>query len=129
MEFLRILEGLRTPVGDTFFSTVTILGEETLLIVAGLLFFWCINKKHGYFILSVGFLGTVLNQFLKLVFRVPRPWVLDPEFTIVESARAEATGYSFPSGHTQNGVGIFGGIARINKNKILRGLEPRMPGR
>ena len=122
MEFLRLLESLRTPIGDAFFSAITILGEETIFIVAGLLFFWCIDKKQGYFILAVGFLGTIINQFLKLVFRVPRPWVLDPEFTIVESARAEATGYSFPSGHTQSSVGVFGSIARVNKNKILRGL-------
>ena len=122
MEFLRLLEGIRTPFGDAFFSAITILGEETIFIVVGLFFFWCINKKQGYFILSVGFMGIIINQFLKLVFRIPRPWVRDPEFTIVESARAEATGYSFPSGHTQSSVGVFGSIARINKNKILRGL-------
>lgn len=122
MGFLRLLEGLRTPVGDAFFSLITHLGEETIFIVAGLLFFWCINKKQGYFILAVGFLGTIINSFLKLVFRIPRPWVRDPEFTIVESARAEATGYSFPSGHTQSSVGVFGSIARANKNKIVRGL-------
>ena len=55
MEFLRFLENLRTPVGDTFFSIITHLGEETLFIIAGLLIFWCINKKKGYYILSVGF--------------------------------------------------------------------------
>lgn len=120
MEFLKFLEGIRTPIGDAFFSTVTHLGEETIFILVGLLFFWCINKKQGYFLLSVGFLGTVINQFLKLCFRIPRPWVRDPEFTIVESARAEATGYSFPSGHTQSSVGVFGSIARITTNKILR---------
>lgn len=120
MEFLRMLEGLRTPLGDAFFSMITHLGEETIFIVVGLLFFWCINKKQGYFVLAVGFLGTIINQFLKLCFRIPRPWVLDPEFTIVESARAEATGYSFPSGHTQSSVGVFGSIARVSDNIILR---------
>ncbi len=120
MDFLRLLEGIRTPVLDTFFSLVTMLGEETLFIVIGLVFFWCISKKQGYYILSVGFLGTVLNQFLKLLFRVPRPWVKDPEFTIVESAREEATGYSFPSGHTQISVGTFGAIARWNNKKWIR---------
>ena len=122
MEFLRFLEGIRTPIGDAFFSTITHLGEETIFILVGLLFFWCINKKQGYFILSVGFLGTVINQFLKLTFRIPRPWVRDPEFTIVESARAEATGYSFPSGHTQSSIGVFGSITRITSNKLLRVL-------
>lgn len=120
MEVLRFLEGIRTPAGDAFFSAVTRLGEETIFIVVGLLFFWCINKKKGYFILSVGFFGTVINQFLKLWFRIPRPWERDPGFTIVESARAEATGYSFPSGHTQSAVGVFGGIARVQKQVSIR---------
>ena len=120
MDFLKLLEGIRTGFGDFFFSTVTHLGEETLFILIGLVFFWCINKKEGYYLLSIGFIGTVLNQFLKLLFRIPRPWVKDPDFTIVESARAGATGYSFPSGHTQSSVGIFGGIARWNKNIWLR---------
>ena len=120
MSFLYFLENLRNPMLDAFFSTVTHLGEETFFILLGLIFFWCIDKKQGYYLLSIGFIGTVLNQFLKLLFRVPRPWVKDKNFTIIESARAEATGYSFPSGHTQSSVGVFGGIARWNKNKILR---------
>ena len=96
MEFLHFLEGFRTPFGDFFFSTVTHLGEETFFILIGLIFFWCINKKEGYYLLSVGLIGTILNQFLKLIFRIPRPWVRDESLTIVESARGEATGFSFP---------------------------------
>ena len=46
--------------------------------------------------------------------------MLDSNFTIVESARAQATGYSFPSGHTQNAVGTFGGIARFTCRKWVR---------
>ena len=107
-------------MGDVFFSLITHMGEETIFILVGLLFFWCIDKKKGYFLLSVGFVGTVINQFLKLWFRIPRPWVKDPNFTIVESARAEATGYSFPSGHTQTSVGMYGGIARVCKNIWVR---------
>ncbi len=120
MEFLHFLEDLRTPFGNFFFSTITHLGEETFFILIGLVFFWCINKKEGYYLLSVGLIGTILNQFLKLIFRIPRPWVRDESLTIVESARGEATGFSFPSGHTQSAVGIFGGIARWNKQKIIR---------
>lgn len=122
MEFLYLLEGLRTPLGDAFFSFITHLGEETLFIVFGLLVFWCMDKWEGYYLLSVGLTGTVVNQFLKLWFRIPRPWVKDPSFTIVESARAEATGYSFPSGHTQSSVGIFGSLARWNKHTRLRAI-------
>lgn len=120
MPFLYFLESIRAPFLDSFFSVVTMLGEETFFILFGLVFFWCIDKKQGYYLLSVGFIGLAVNQFLKMFFRVPRPWVKDQNFTIVESARAEATGYSFPSGHTQASVGAFGAVARWNSNKILR---------
>lgn len=122
MEILKFLEGIRNPVLDTFFSLITHLGEETIFIIVGLIFYWCINKKQGYFLFFVGLFGTVVNQFLKLWFRIPRPWVKDPEFTIVESARAEATGYSFPSGHTQSSVGLFGGIAATRKEKVIKAI-------
>ena len=102
MEFLRLLEGLRTPFMDTLMSLITQLGDELFFMVIAITMFWCIDKRRGYYLLSVSFVGTLINQFLKLWFRIPRPWVLDPDFTIVESAREAATGYSFPSGHTQN---------------------------
>ena len=44
----------------------------------------------------------------------------DPNFTIVESARAGADGYSFPSGHTANAVAILGCPVRFSKNWIVR---------
>ena len=73
--------------------------------------------------MSVGFAGTMVNQFLKLWFRIPRPWVLDPEFTILESAREAASGYSFPSGHTTMAVGTFGSIAVSSKKWGIRILN------
>ena len=120
MEVLYALESIRVPWLDTVMAAITHLGEETVFMVAALFVFWCVSKRHGYYLLAIGFAGTVLNQFLKLLFRIPRPWVLDSNFTIVESARAQATGYSFPSGHTQNAVGTFGGIARFTRRKWVR---------
>lgn len=122
MAFLHLLESIRNPALDTFFQLITHFGEETLFILAGLLFFWCIDKREGYYLLCVGLLGTVINQFLKLYYRIPRPWVRDPGFTIVESARAEATGYSFPSGHTQTSVGVYGGVARWTGRSLMSAL-------
>lgn len=120
MKVLYALESIRVPWLDTVMAAITHLGEETVFMVAALFVFWCVSKRHGYYLLAIGFAGTVLNQFLKLLFRIPRPWVLDSNFTIVESARAQATGYSFPSGHSQNAIGTFGGIARFTRRKWVR---------
>lgn len=120
MSFLYFLEEIRNPVLDFLFSIVTLFGEETVFMAVGMIVFWCVNKQKGYYLLSVGFVGTVINQFLKITFRVPRPWVKDPNFTIVESAREAASGYSFPSGHTQTSVGLFGGLALKFRNRAVR---------
>ena len=120
MNFLRFLESVRTPVLDALMSLITYCGDELFFMVVAITVFWCVSKRDGYYILLVGFLGTICNQFMKLWFRIPRPWILDPNFTIVESARAAATGYSFPSGHTQNIVGTTACLALTTKQKWLR---------
>ena len=122
MEFLRILEGIRSPALSAFMAAVTQLGDETVFMVIAIALFWCVSKRQGYYVFAVGLGGTVLNQWLKLIFRIPRPWVLDPNFTIVESARAAAAGYSFPSGHTQNIVGTMGCVALSNRQRWLRAV-------
>lgn len=120
MEFLYLLEKLRVPGLNEFMLAITEFGSETAFLAVALILFWCVDKRQGYYIMSVGFVGTIANQFLKLACRVPRPWVLDENFTILEQAREGATGYSFPSGHTQNSVGTFGGVAYTAKNKAVR---------
>lgn len=120
MGFLRLLEGLRVPALNTFFSAVTYFGDEIAFMLAAFILFWCVDKRTGYYVFLTGLFGTIANQLLKIVCRIPRPWVLDPDFTIVESARAAATGYSFPSGHTQNAVGTFGAAAIMTKRRWVR---------
>ncbi len=117
MEFLYLLEKLRLPGLNECMLLITRLGEETAFLAIALVIFWCVDKKRGYFLMAVGFAGTMLNQFLKLICRVPRPWVLDPDFTILEQAREAAAGYSFPSGHTQMAVGTFGALAVTAKDR------------
>ncbi len=122
MELLYRLESLRTPVLDAIFGTLTELGGEVTFLVAALILYWCVDKRQGIYLMAVGFLGTLTNQFLKLTCRIPRPWVLDPEFTIVESARAGASGYSFPSGHSTSSVGTFASLAVLAQKRPVKWL-------
>lgn len=122
MQFLYLLEDIRVPVLNEFMLGITYLGDEIAFLVVALILYWCVDKRQGYYVLSVGLIGTLANQFLKILCRVPRPWVQDPEFTILEQAREGAGGYSFPSGHSQSSVGTFGGIAYTTKNKLVKWL-------
>ena len=120
MQILYALEQIRTPFWNAVLGAVTYLGHETFAIGAALFIYWCVSKKWGCFTLIVTFFGLYLNQFAKIVCRISRPWVQHPDFTIVESARAAAEGYSFPSGHTANVAGTLGSVARFTKKKWLR---------
>ena len=120
MSFLYWLESIRNPILDAIMSLVTMVGEETIFLAIALLIFWCLDKKKGYIFLLIGFIGITVNQILKLTFRIPRPWVKDPDFTVVESAVEEATGYSFPSSHTQNVADTFGCVAYTAKRLWVR---------
>lgn len=122
MKVLYFLESIRMPGLNEFMLGITRLGEETAFLVAALIVFWCVDKRKGYYVMAVGFAGTMASQFLKLLCRVPRPWALDPFFTILEQAREAADGYSFPSGHSQSAVGTFGAIAATSKNKWVKGV-------
>lgn len=118
--FIRLLAEIRNPVFDFFFLTVTRLGEEFLFMAVALAVFWCGNKNRGYFLLITGFFGTVINQVLKITFRVRRPWQLDPSFEPVAAAKPAATGYSMPSGHTQVGSTLYGGITVTAKHRLTK---------
>lgn len=120
MALLYWLENIRIPLLTEIMLLITHFGEETAFLAAAIIVYWCFSKKRGYYLMAVGFVGTLANQFLKMLFRIPRPWVLDKNFTAVEAAKAEATGFSFPSGHTQNSVGTFGALAYTAKHRWSR---------
>jgi undecaprenyl-diphosphatase len=117
MELLYLLEKIRFPFLDKLMLLITELGNETPFLVLAFIAFWCIDKYFGYYLVSVGLVGTGVNAFLKSIFRVPRPWILDPEFSVVEGSKEAATGYSFPSGHTQTACTVFGTSAMYAKRK------------
>lgn len=117
MEFLRFLMGIRNPVQDVFFGLVTRLGEETVTIVVLCVLYWCVSKKLAYGIGVAYFVSGLSVQGLKIAFRVERPWALDPSIRPVGSALTAATGYSFPSGHTQAAAALFGTLGFAAKKR------------
>ncbi len=120
MALLHYLEGIRTPFLDKLMLLITEAGDETVFIIIAMIYLWCMDKFDAYYLLFVGFLGTMFNQVLKVFFKIPRPWVKDPTLKAVEKAIPAATGYSFPSGHTQSAVGTFGVVAITAKKNFIK---------
>lgn len=122
MEVLYFFESIRNPILDAIMSVLTYLGSEIAFLAFAMGVFWCFDKRRGYYLMTVGYVGVIINQFLKIMCMIPRPWVIDPNFTTVAGAQADAGGYSFPSGHTQNSTGTFGSILTFSKKRWLRAL-------
>ena len=120
MDFLRLLAELRTPELDILFQSITWMAEETFVILVMCWLYWCHDKILAYTLGFTYFLSGLLVQGLKLVFKIPRPWVLDPNFKPVESAIEGAGVFSFPSGHTQSGTALFSTLGFTFKKYWLK---------
>lgn len=105
---------------DTIFRFFSFLGEEYFIILIFCFLEWCGFKHFAH---KTGFafcMGMGINQVLKIIFCIPRPWVLDSRIVPSESALENATGYSFPSGHTQSGVTALGCVAKDFGKKVFK---------
>lgn len=122
MDLLYFFERIRTPFFTKLFEMFTFFGEEIAIIAVISLIYWCISKKLAYRITFAYFTSGLLVQGLKITFRVPRPWVIDPNFKPVASVVDTATGYSFPSGHTQGSTALYGTLAAYTKRRWLKAV-------
>lgn len=120
MTFLWLLEGIRTPFLDKLMQFITYFGQEIIIIAVICTLYWCVDKRFAYFLGFTYFTAGLMVQTLKITFRIPRPWILDPDFRAVESAVPGATGYSFPSGHTQGAACLFFPMSLKTKSVWLR---------
>ena len=110
MSVLYFFESIRSPFLTALNRFFTLFGEEVLIFAVLCILLWCVDKKLAIKIGLVFFVSGMLVQVLKLTFRVERPWVIDPNFHPVEEVLSTATGYSFPSGHTQGATALFASL-------------------
>ena len=97
LQFLKWLEGLRTSFLNTVFESITMLGEETLIILLVVALWFAVDKKLAQQVFFVTATSLSVNGIIKNFAKVPRPFTKG-----ISCVRPDtATGYSFPSGHTQ----------------------------
>ncbi len=97
-EIMLFFQSLRTDFLNALFEGITMLGEETILIVLVAIIYFAIDKKLAYrlFFITAASVGT--NSIIKNAVKRARPFTVEGLTCVRE---ATATGYSFPSGHTQ----------------------------
>lgn len=117
------MQNLREILGDGFAYIALLLSDALALIAIVLPFvtFWCLNKRRGQLMLAVFSGSLLLNQIIKMAAAVYRPWIRDSRITPPDFAKKSATGYSFPSSHTQIAATAYGdlGAESWKSNKKL----------
>lgn len=113
LHFFR--DRVSTPFLDALAQIITFLGEDYIIIVVVLLAYFVIDKQLGKTIAYVALSNLLINNTIKCIVKYPRPFTYDE--TLKASRVETATGYSFPSGHTQNAVGVYLTFAYNNKFK------------
>ncbi|MGN1163861.1 MAG: phosphatase PAP2 family protein [Candidatus Ornithospirochaeta sp.] len=116
---MLFFQNLREPVGTFIGKAVTYCGDAPVAILVLLIVYWCLDKRMGF-----AFGGTLLPanfamNVLKVIFRVPRPWVQYPG-ELESALPSTATGYSFPSGHSTTSGALWGTIYKFSTKKWIK---------
>ena len=98
-------------------TNFAMFGSAVLCVII----FWTVDKVLGYWLISNTVSGIFLNNVIKLTACVYRPWIRWPQLDPPERAIESATGYSFPSGHTQVASSFFGtcSLSMWKKNRAV----------
>lgn len=114
VSFMLWMQSWGNPVLDFIFKTITAIGSDSVYIIFIAWLYWCVDRKTGekwvYLVLS----SAMLNGIIKLSFLAPRPFQVGKGIIAVDASTA--TGYSFPSGHSQASA-VFGGFLALEYTK------------
>lgn len=120
IDYLLWLQGVRQSLGsgaESLLCLITTLGMPQYLLIVVATVYYCIDRRVGARILASFCLGSFVNEFLKILFCVYRPFVRDTRLHVADAAASGAIGYSFPSGHAALAAGTFGSLARSYRKR------------
>ena len=112
LEILMTLQNMRNDIFTCIFTFFTICTEVPVITVLTAILYWCVNKRAGQRTLFALCGSLNINSGIKNYIKIPRPIGMEG----LESLRVEtATGYSFPSGHTQTSTTFWTSLMLLFK--------------
>lgn len=116
---MLFFQNLRTGFLCTTAEVISFLGKSVWTMILIFFVYLCIDKRKGFGLGATAMTAHYINGILKIIFRVPRPWVKYPG-EIIPLRESTATGYSFPSGHSSIAGSLYYSLYRLFKNKAVR---------
>ncbi len=115
LDILRFIREITNPFIDFLTEIITMLGEEYIMVLLLVIIYFIYDKTFGKKLAYIIFTSLAINNSLKGIVCRTRPFIVDP--TLDSVRKQTATGYSFPSGHTQNSSTVYLGYAYNNNYK------------
>ena len=98
IEIIKAIQSIHNSVWDTIFYIITLCGEQMFFLAVFALLYWCFSKSSAIRLGLIYCLSAIINNVTKIIVKRPRPYVADESIRNIHTA----TGYSFPSGHSQS---------------------------
>lgn len=116
LDVLLFLQNIRTDILNVLLQGITMLGEEVVMVLVIAILYFCIDKKFAQKLFFVTVSSVGINGIIKNLVRFPRPFATGKIICVREDT---ATGYSFPSGHTQTFASMSTTIAKKLKKPLV----------
>ena len=118
LSILRGIQAVANPLLDYLFIGLTIFGEPLAAVALLTVVYWLWDKETGEYMTFALLLSLNVNGLIKNICRFPRPIGQEG----IRSLRVQtATGYSFPSGHTQTAAALYGSLAlRVRRSGVTK---------
>ncbi len=116
LDVLLFLQNIRTDILNVLLQVITMLGEEVVMVLVIAILYFCIDKKFAQKLFFVTVSSAGINGIIKNLVRFPRPFATGKIICVREDT---ATGYSFPSGHTQTFASMSTTIAKKLKKPLV----------
>ncbi|MBP7262978.1 MAG: phosphatase PAP2 family protein [Spirochaetia bacterium] len=104
LDVVQAVQTIANPVLTEIMKVLTLAGSEYFYLLALPVIFWCFDERFGVRFGLIVLGSAFLNSWLKVVFRQPRPFDLDPGVAL-----SHESSYGLPSGHSQ-GTAVFWGL-------------------
>jgi membrane-associated phospholipid phosphatase len=105
------------PWAETLFRGITELGSDYFYMILIAIGYWTVNKRTSIITTFVLATSSTSNYWLKIIFKNPRPPVIN------WLPGVHVSNYSLPSAHAQNSMTIWGWLAIKIKTWWMKSLS------
>ena len=102
-DFMMAFQGV-SPALEWTMRVLTFFGEESFYMIVITLIFWCFDQRFAVRLLGLLVLSSFLTDICKLALHSPRAYWWDAS---VQALVSESS-YGPPSGHSSNGIALWG---------------------